>query len=50
MKSALRITDITIAMHERSSPRPAVFGTRDGKLPIGVLRVDTDEGIGGTTS
>jgi L-alanine-DL-glutamate epimerase-like enolase superfamily enzyme len=44
----LQITDITIAMHERSSPRLAVFGTRDGKLPMGVLRIETDAGIEGT--
>lgn len=44
----MRITDITIAMNERSSPRLAVFGTRDGKLPMGVLRIGTDEGIEGT--
>jgi hypothetical protein len=44
----LQITDITIAMHERSSPRLAVFGTRDGKLPMGVLRIATDAGIEGT--
>ena len=44
----MRITDITIAMHERSSPRLAVFGTRDGKLPMGVLRIETDAGIDGT--
>src|SRR5690348_14629230 len=47
-RSDLRITEITIAMHERSSPRLAVFGTRDGKLPMGVLRIVTDEGIEGT--
>ena len=34
-------------MHERSSPRLAVFGIRDGKLPMGVLRIRTDEGIEG---
>ena len=44
----MQITDITIAMHERSSPRLAVFGTRDGKLPMGVLRIGTDAGIEGT--
>ena len=44
----MQITDITIAMHERSSPSLAVFGTRDGKLPMGVLRIETDEGIAGT--
>ncbi|MBV9944307.1 MAG: hypothetical protein JO262_19415, partial [Solirubrobacterales bacterium] len=44
----MRITEITIALHERSSPRLAVFGTRDGKLPMGVLRIGTDEGIEGT--
>ena len=46
--TGLRITDITITMHDRSSPRLAVFGTRDGKLPMGVLRIATDEGIEGT--
>src|SRR5437764_6953192 len=35
-------------MHERSSPRLAVFGARDGKLPMGVLRIETDEGVAGT--
>lgn len=44
----MKITNITIVMHERSSPRLAVFGVRDGKLPMGVLRIETDEGITGT--
>jgi L-alanine-DL-glutamate epimerase-like enolase superfamily enzyme len=44
----VKITDITIAMHERSSPRLAVFGTADGKLPMGVLTIATDAGIQGT--
>jgi hypothetical protein len=46
----MRVTGITIAMHERSSPRLAVFGTRDRKLPMGALRIDTDEGVEARTS
>jgi L-alanine-DL-glutamate epimerase-like enolase superfamily enzyme len=34
-------------MHERQSEGLAVFGVRDGRLPMGVLRIFTDEGIEG---
>jgi L-alanine-DL-glutamate epimerase-like enolase superfamily enzyme len=37
------ITDIDVVLHARRSAL-AVFGVRDGKLPMGVLRIWTDEG------
>jgi len=40
------ITDIDVVLHERRSEL-AVFGVRDGTLPMGVLRIATDEGIVG---
>jgi L-alanine-DL-glutamate epimerase-like enolase superfamily enzyme len=40
------ITDIDVVMHARRSSL-AVFGVRDGLLPMGVLRISTDEGIVG---
>jgi hypothetical protein len=43
----LQITDITVVLHNRRSDHLKVFGVRDGNLPMGVLRVHTDEGIEG---
>jgi L-alanine-DL-glutamate epimerase-like enolase superfamily enzyme len=43
----MRITDVTIVLHDRRSPNLAVFGARDGHLPMGVLSIHTDEGIEG---
>ena len=43
----MQITDVKIVMHDRRSERLAVFGRADGRLPLGVLRVLTDEGIEG---
>jgi L-alanine-DL-glutamate epimerase-like enolase superfamily enzyme len=36
-------------LHDRESPSLAVFGVPDGKLPMGVLTVSTDEGVDGHT-
>ena len=43
----MRITDVRVVLHDRMSPGLAVFGVRDGRLPMGVLRIMTDEGIEG---
>jgi L-alanine-DL-glutamate epimerase-like enolase superfamily enzyme len=43
----VRITDVTVVLHDRISSDLAVFGVRDGRLPMGVLRITTDEGIEG---
>lgn len=40
------ISDIDVVLHARRSEL-AVFGVRDGRLPMGVLRVSTDEGLVG---
>jgi hypothetical protein len=40
----VRITDVTVALHDRTSPTPDVFGVPDGRLPMGVLSIRTDEG------
>src|SRR6185437_1751983 len=42
----VRITDVSVVMHERA-PSMAAFGPRGAKVPLGVLRVVTDEGIEG---
>jgi L-alanine-DL-glutamate epimerase-like enolase superfamily enzyme len=42
------IRDIDVVLHQRRS-KLAVFGVRDGLLPMGVLRVSTDEGIVGSS-
>jgi L-alanine-DL-glutamate epimerase-like enolase superfamily enzyme len=43
----MRITGVRIVLHDRVSPRLAVFGAPDGRLPLGVLCIETDEGITG---
>ena len=43
----MRVTDVTVVMHDRRSPQLAVFGSPSGELPLGVLRIHTDEGIEG---
>ncbi|HEY1777746.1 MAG TPA: enolase C-terminal domain-like protein [Solirubrobacteraceae bacterium] len=43
----MRITDVTVVMHDRRSPHLDVFGSPDGDLPMGVLRIHTDEGVEG---
>src|SRR6516165_616372 len=43
----MRITDVKVLLHDRVSPRLAVFGVQDGRLPMGVLRISTDAGIEG---
>ena len=45
----MRITDVTIVLHDRKSPRLEVFGSPDGDMPMGVLRIHTDEGVEGNT-
>lgn len=41
------VTDLTVTMHDRYSPRLDVFGVPSGELPMGVLRIHTDEGVEG---
>ena len=43
----MRITDVTVALHDRTSPTLDVFGVPDGRLPMGVLSIRTDEGLEG---
>lgn len=45
----MRITDVTVVMHDRHTDRLDVFGVPDGNLPMGVLRVHTDEGVEGNS-
>jgi hypothetical protein len=40
------ITDITVILHERAAVA-ASFGPGGRRVPLGVLRVSTDEGIEG---
>jgi len=40
------ITDVTVVLHERA-PVAASFGPGGRRVPLGVLRVTTDEGIEG---
>ncbi len=36
-----------VVLHDRVSTGLAVFGVKDGRLPMGILRITTDEGIEG---
>ncbi len=45
----MRITDVSIVLHDRRTDVLKVFGVRDGRLPMGVLRISTDEGIEGNS-
>jgi L-alanine-DL-glutamate epimerase-like enolase superfamily enzyme len=45
----LRITDVSVVLHDRRTDVLKVFGVTDGKLPMGVLRIETDEGIEGNS-
>ncbi len=47
--SRLTITDVRIIMHNRRSDSLDVFGIPDGNLPLGVLIVETNEGITGNS-
>jgi L-alanine-DL-glutamate epimerase-like enolase superfamily enzyme len=43
----VRITDVSVALHDRRTDVLKVFSVKDGRLPMGVLRIETDEGIEG---
>ena len=43
----MRITDVTVVLHERSASGAASFGPAGRRIPLGVLRVTTDEGVEG---
>lgn len=43
----MRITGVRVVLHDRVSTGLAVFGVKDGRLPMGILRIFTDEGIEG---
>ena len=43
----MRITDVSVVLHDRRTDVLKVFGITDGRLPMGVLRIETDEGIEG---
>jgi L-alanine-DL-glutamate epimerase-like enolase superfamily enzyme len=43
----VRITEVTVVLHDRRSPTLDVFGVPDGRLPMGVLSIRTDEGLEG---
>jgi hypothetical protein len=47
----VRITDISVVLHERRHTGSASFGTSSSgtgrPVPLGVLRIETDEGIEG---
>ena len=45
----MRITDVSIVLHDRRTDVLKVFGVRDGRLPMGVLRIETDEGVEGNS-
>jgi L-alanine-DL-glutamate epimerase-like enolase superfamily enzyme len=45
----VRITDVSIVLHDRRTDVLKVFGVQDGKLPMGVLRIQTDEGVEGNS-
>jgi L-alanine-DL-glutamate epimerase-like enolase superfamily enzyme len=43
----MKITDVKVVLHERTTETLAVFGVSDGRLPMGVLCISTDAGITG---
>ena len=43
----MRITDIRVVIHERENQLTSGFGAHPGTSPMGVLRIETDEGIEG---
>jgi L-alanine-DL-glutamate epimerase-like enolase superfamily enzyme len=43
----VRIRDVRVVLHDRKEGDLDVFGVEDGKLPMGVLRISTDEGVEG---
>jgi hypothetical protein len=43
----VRITDVTVVLHERSASGAASFGPAGRRIPLGVLRLTTDEGVEG---
>ena len=45
----MRITDVSVVLHERVATGSATFGPRGGRQPLGVLRVMTDEGVEGNS-
>jgi L-alanine-DL-glutamate epimerase-like enolase superfamily enzyme len=45
----VRITDVSVVLHDRRTDVLKVFAVRDGRLPMGVLRIETDEGIEGNS-
>jgi hypothetical protein len=45
----VRITDVSVVLHERVTTGSATFGPRGARQPLGVLRVMTDEGVEGNS-
>jgi L-alanine-DL-glutamate epimerase-like enolase superfamily enzyme len=43
----MKITNISVVLHDRRAGTLKPFGIRDGKMPMGVLRIETDEGVEG---
>jgi len=43
----VRITDVSVVLHDRRTDVLKVFAAPDGRLPMGVLRIRTDEGVEG---
>ena len=43
----MRVSDVSVVIHERAATPSAAFGPSGAKRPLGVLRVTTDEGIEG---
>jgi L-alanine-DL-glutamate epimerase-like enolase superfamily enzyme len=42
-----RIADVSVDLHDRRTDVLKVFGVPDGRLPMGVLRIRTDDGVEG---
>jgi len=45
----LKITDVSVVLHDRRTDVLKVFAVTDSRLPMGVLRIETDEGIEGNS-
>ena len=47
MSRSVKITSVKTVLHDRRTDTLDVFGIEDGRLPMGVLVIATDEGIEG---
>jgi hypothetical protein len=49
MSRSVKITSVKTVLHDRRTDTLDVFGIEDGRLPMGVLVISTDEATQGST-